>query len=116
MDDTIQYWFTTKDVLEALKARNLPSTWAQIKLYRDVKLIPPIRNMVKFHRKDSPIKYSRVTTDEGTQVVTSKRAGTIVSREGHPIFNQQDINEIVEAVARIKADEEASQQANQESV
>ena len=104
MDNSnIQHWFTTKDVLAALKEKGLPSTWAQIKLYRDVKLIPPIRNIVLFHRNDAPTK-------------KGSRIGIVISKRDIPIFTQQDIDDLVAAVARIKADEEAKRLGQQEEV
>lgn len=96
-----QYWLTTKDVLAALKAKGLPSTWAQIKLYRDVKLVPPIKNVVKFHRNDSPTK-------------KGARQGIVISKQDMPIFTQADVDELVQAVAKIKADEEALRLTRQE--
>lgn len=101
MDNNVQYWLTTKDALAALKEKGLPSTWAQIKLYRDVKLIPPIKNIVRFHRGDSPTK-------------KGARLGIVISKKDMPIFTQQDIEDLVAAVAKIKADEEATRLAKQE--
>ncbi len=93
----VKYWKTKKDLLEALKEKGLPSTWAQIKLYEVVKLIPSPRNIVLFHRKDSP-------TNKGNRI------GSVISKRDMPIFTQEDIDELVMTVAKIKADEETKKQ------
>lgn len=92
-NEKVTYFFTTKDILKALKARGLPSTWAQIKWYREANLVPEINKVVLFHRDDSP-------TQKG------ERKGTVISKKEMPIFTQDDIDLLVAAVIKIREDRE----------
>lgn len=95
--EQVTYWLTTKDLLKELRKYKLPSTWAAVKQYFDLGLLPPSKNVVQFHRDDSP-------TTKGDRV------GTIISRRGHPIYTKQDIANLVGLVRQIKIEEEERKQ------
>lgn len=75
-DKNILYWYTLKEVFAELRSRGLPITWAHIKQYQEANLAPQFKNAVIFNKKHS--------------------------KQGMPIFTQKDVDNLVEAITKIK--------------
>ena len=105
---------TKKNLLKALKAHKCPSTWASVRLLEENDLLPIPANSLDFHRKDSPIQFSRVMTAEGEAKVESKRAGMYVSKQYMPIYTQEEIDNIVEIMIGIQKKKEEERRAKQQ--
>jgi len=108
-----QLFQTKKNLLKALKAARCPSTWASVRLLEENDLLPIPANSLDFHRKDSPIQFSRVMTAEGEAKVESKRKGMFVSKQIMPIYTQAEIDNIVEIMMGIQKRKEEERQNKQ---
>jgi hypothetical protein len=74
-------WYTKKDILQILRDKQMPSTWANFKSYEDFGLLPTTENAVlHFHRGDA----------------------SDISKRDMPIYTNDNIEAIIVAVEKIE--------------
>jgi predicted DNA-binding antitoxin AbrB/MazE fold protein len=81
----IKLWYTRKNLLEALRAKKLPSSWMWIQACYEGGVLPKPTNVLSFHRGD-----------------TKK-----IAKQFMPIYTQEDIDNTVKAVEEYKVKKKA---------